>query len=93
MRVWITRSWRSRPFHPRPGQVRSQPPTAAPAQTQTTAKKDDPNEKICVKEESTGSRVSVKRVCMTRAEWADRKLQDQQELTRVQTQRGTSNGN
>jgi hypothetical protein len=71
----------------------AQAPAAAPAQTQTTAKKDDPNEKICVKEESTGSRVSVKRVCMTRAEWADRKLQDQQELTRVQTQRGTSNGN
>ena len=71
----------------------AQAPVAAPAQTQTTAKKDDPNEKICVKEESTGSRVAVKRVCMTRAEWADRKLQDQQELTRVQTQRGTSNGN
>lgn len=71
----------------------AQAPAAAPAQTQTTAKKDDPNEKICVKEEITGSRLGAKRICMTRAEWADRKLQDQQELTRVQTQRGTSNGN
>jgi hypothetical protein len=65
---------------------------AAPAQT-TAKPKEDPNEKICVKEEVTGSRLGAKRICMTRAEWADRKLQDQQELTRVQTQRGTSNGN
>lgn len=72
----------------------AQAPAAASAQTQATAKpKEDPNEKICVKEEVTGSRLGAKRICMTRAEWADRKLQDQQELTRVQTQRGTSNGN
>ena len=68
--------------------------TQAPAPAQTTAtKKEDPNEKICVKEEVTGSRLGAKRICMTRAEWADRKLQDQQELVRAQTQRGTSNGN
>ena len=71
----------------------AQAPAAVPAQTQTTAKKDDPNEKICVKEESTGSRLGAKRICMTRAEWADRKLQDQQELTRVQTQRSGPSGN
>ena len=71
----------------------AQAPGAAAAQTQTTAKKDDPNEKICVKEESTGSRLGAKRICMTRAEWADRKLQDQQELTRVQTQRSGPSGN
>jgi hypothetical protein len=71
----------------------AQAPAAAPAQTQTTAKKADPNEKICVKEETTGSRLGAKRVCMTRAEWADRKLQDQQELTRVQIQRSGQSGN
>lgn len=71
----------------------AQAPAAAPAQTQTTAKNNDPNEKICVKEESTGSRLGAKRICMTRAEWADRKLQDQQELTRVQTQRSGPSGN
>lgn len=64
----------------------AQAPAASPAEA--TAKKDDPNEKVCVKEEITGSRLGAKRVCMTRAEWADRKLQDQQELVRVQTQRG-----
>jgi hypothetical protein len=71
----------------------AQAPAAAPSQAQTTAKQNDPNEKICVKEESTGSRLGAKRVCMTRAEWADRKLQDQQELNRVQTQRGGPAGN
>jgi hypothetical protein len=71
----------------------AQAPAAAPAQAQSTAKKQDPNEKICVKEESTGSRLGAKRICMTRAEWADRKLQDQQELTRVQTQRSGPAGN
>ena len=40
-----------------------------------------------------GTRLGAKRVCMTRAEWDDRKLQDQQELTRVQTQRSGPNGN
>lgn len=66
----------------------AQAPAAPSAQAQTTAKADDPNEKICVKEEITGSRLGAKRICMTRAEWADRKLQDQQELVRAQTQRG-----
>ena len=68
--------------------------TQAPAPAQATAtKKEDPNEKVCVKQEVTGSRLGAKRVCMTRAEWADRKLQDQQELTRVQTQRSGPSGN
>jgi hypothetical protein len=72
----------------------AQAPAAAPPQTQSNAKpKEDPNEKICMKEEVTGSRLGAKRICMTRAEWADRKLQDQQELTRVQTQRSGPTGN
>lgn len=76
------------------GPAISQAPAASPAQAQATAKpKEDPNEKVCVKQETTGSRLGAKRVCLTRAEWADRKLQDQQELTRVQTQRSGPNGN
>jgi hypothetical protein len=72
----------------------AQAPAANPQQTQTTAApKYDPNEKICVKQETTGTRLGAKRVCMTRAEWDDRKLQDQQELTRVQVQRGGPAGN
>ncbi|WP_395624241.1 hypothetical protein [Sphingomonas daechungensis] len=71
----------------------AQAPAAAPAPAQTQTKPNDPNEKVCVKQEVIGSRLGTKKVCMTRAEWADRKLQDQQELTRVQTQRSGPTGN
>ena len=67
--------------------------SASAQQSQAAASAGDPNEKICVKEESTGTRLGAKRVCMTRGEWADRKLQDQQELMRVQTQRSGTRGN
>lgn len=46
------------------------------------------DEKICQKQEVTGSRLAKKRVCKTRAEWADHQLQDRQDIERVQTQRG-----
>ena len=49
----------------------------------------DPNEIICEKQEVTGSRLATRRVCRTRAEWADLRLQDRQETERVQVQRGT----
>ena len=65
--------------------------SAAPTQTQATANTkaaDNSDEIICQKQEVTGSRVGVKRVCMTRSQWADRRLQDRQELERVQVQRG-----
>jgi invasion protein IalB len=59
---------------------------AQPATTGTVA--GDPNEVVCQKQESTGSRLARKKVCMTRAQWADRQLQDRQEIEKVQTQRG-----
>jgi hypothetical protein len=43
---------------------------------------------ICEKQEVIGSRLARKKVCHTRAEWADLKLQDRQELERAQTRRG-----
>ena len=74
--------------------------TAVPALAQSTAASanqapanaapvNNPNEIVCEKQETTGSRIGARRVCMSRAEWADRKLQDRQELERVQVQRGT----
>jgi predicted secreted protein len=52
------------------------------------AKPQDRNQKICEKVEITGSRLAAKRVCMTRGQWEDARLQDRQEIERVQTQRG-----
>ena len=61
-------------------------PAATPA---ASANQPDPNEVICEKQEVVGSRIAKKRVCMTRAQWADRRLVDRQEIERVQVQRGT----
>lgn len=60
----------------------------APA-AQAAAKPVNANEIVCEKQETTtGTRLGAKRVCMTRGEWADRRMQDRQELERVQIQRG-----
>jgi hypothetical protein len=48
---------------------------AAPASAQDgasrSAKQRDPNERVCEKQEVLGSRLAVKRICMTRAEWVE----------------------
>ena len=62
-------------------------PAAAPATTEKQA--DDLNKLVCEKQESTGSRLAKKRICLTKAQWAERRLQDRQELERVQMQRGS----
>jgi hypothetical protein len=60
--------------------------TAAPAQPSSKeAQRTDPHEQIiCEKIVVTGSRLSSKRVCGTRAEWAERRLRDRQEVERAQ---------
>jgi predicted secreted protein len=63
-------------------------PSPAPATATGSAR--DLNKIICEKQEVIGSRLATRRVCMTRAEWADRKLQDRQEIERVQVQRGSN---
>ena len=63
--------------------------TTAQAPAEAAKPKNSADEIICEKKETTGSRIGAKRVCMTRAQWAERQLQDRQELDRVQIQRGT----
>lgn len=66
-------------------------PVASPVQAVAGEKKapqaagQDPNEKVCENITAIGSRLSKKRVCGTRAEWADRKLQDRQAVEKAQT--------
>ena len=62
--------------------------TTTPVAQTVNQKTVDPNERVCERQESIGSRIASKRICMTRAQWADRRLQDRQELERVQVQRG-----
>ena len=64
-------------------------PEANGTEQQKGAKSDDPGQQvICEKQEVVGSRLAVKRVCKTRAQWAEDRLQDRKEVERVQTQRG-----
>ncbi|NUT01728.1 MAG: hypothetical protein HOP96_12220 [Sphingomonas sp.] len=44
----------------------------------------DPNERICEKVPMIGSRLASKRICATRAEWAERKQQDKEALEAAQ---------
>ena len=46
----------------------------------------DPNEVVCQKQEVLGSRLQTKRVCRTRAEWAEMQRLDRMELDKTQTQ-------
>ncbi len=63
--------------------------STAPANSGTPASKQlDPNEVICERQEDVGSRLASHKVCMTRAQWAEQKGQDRQQLEKVQVQRG-----
>jgi hypothetical protein len=44
----------------------------------------DPNEKICESIKVVGSRLATRRVCATRAEWADHRRQDREETEKAQ---------
>ena len=63
-------------------------PAAKPPEQPSNA-----NEIVCEKQEVIGSRLGAKKVCMTRAQWAERRLEDRQDLEKVQVQRGYSRDN
>ena len=53
----------------------------------------DPNERICENLTIVGSRLSKKRVCATRAEWAERKREDRQVIDQAQQGRHCGSAN
>ncbi len=55
-----------------------------PALSESKPKKGDPNEIVCEKIGVVGSRLAVKRVCGTRAEWAEKRKMDRDVLDQVQ---------
>lgn len=60
-----------------------------PALAQTQAKTGyDPNEKVCESVPVIGSRLARKRVCATRAEWAEKKRLDREAVEQAQKQIG-----
>ena len=67
----------------------SDQPAAPPAAQKKSA---DPNQIVCEKIEVVGSRLAVKKVCMTRGEWAEQQRNDRQDVQRAQSQRGCNQG-
>ena len=55
--------------------------TPPPAAAQS---RNDPNKIICETQEVIGSRLATKRVCATRAQWAERRLQERLQIDQSQ---------
>ena len=70
--------------------------TAAVAQapnegtTRAAPGNDDPNEVICVSQETTGSRVNRVRICRTRQQWTESRQETRKTIDRVQSMKTTS---
>jgi hypothetical protein len=58
--------------------------SAPPAEPTANKSKSDPNERVCENITPVGSRLGGKRVCATRAEWAEKRRQDQDAIDRAQ---------
>lgn len=58
---------------------------ASPASNPKKGK--DPNEKVCENQKVLGSRLAVRRVCATRAEWEERRQRERDIIDRTQVQR------
>jgi len=62
-------------------------PAAQSAQGAQPVKADATEEKICEKITVTGSRLGIRKICATRAEWAERRRQDRDVADGFQTMR------
>jgi hypothetical protein len=54
------------------------------AQTDKAKTPLDPNEKVCETIKPVGSRLTTKRFCATRAEWAEKRKLDREEIEKAQ---------
>jgi hypothetical protein len=70
------------------GQAARDPAVVKVASQPGAVKGSNPDEVVCEKVESIGTRLSNNRVCMSRAQWAEQKRLSRAEIERVQTQRG-----
>ncbi|MFO1239227.1 MAG: hypothetical protein U1E64_02640 [Sphingomonadaceae bacterium] len=68
-------------------------PAPTPTGAAKAAKTRDPNRMICETSLETGSRLAKKRVCMTAAEWDERRHEDSQLVNRAQVQRSFESPN
>jgi invasion protein IalB len=71
------------------GSVPALAQNAQPTQQPAAKPAKDPNEIVCEKQEVIGSRLATKRVCKTRAEWAEEKRLNRMDIEKAQTLRST----
>ena len=57
---------------------------SADTPAQTARPKLDPNQRICEDVTQVGSRLATKRICATRAEWAEKRKQDRETVDQAQ---------
>lgn len=77
----------------------AQPVVAATSQPAPTpivvvgkdGKKSDPNRIICEKQETTGTRLGARKVCLTAAQWQEKRREHREELERAQKNVGIKN--
>jgi len=67
------------------GAVIAPPAAAADADKRPAARKNDPDQIVCERQEILGSRLSTRKVCHTRQEWAEQRRGDREAVTRAQT--------
>ena len=67
------------------------PGTAQP-NTGVASAAGDPGQTVCEKVEEIGTRLSSKRVCMTRAEWAEQRRRNREEVEKAQQTRCNGEG-
>ena len=70
--------------------VFAQTPAEAPATTKL-GPNQDPNQIVCQTQNEIGSRLNRRRVCRTRAEWAEHQRMYRQNIERAQNQSQTQN--
>lgn len=64
----------------------AQASTGTPPRTSASGRRPlDPGEVVCERQEVLGSRLARRKVCMTRAEWAERRRLDREEIRRAQS--------
>ena len=59
----------------------------ASSPAESPKKSPDSNEKVCETHQVLGSRLAVRRVCASRAEWEERRQRERDMIDRTQTQR------
>lgn len=57
---------------------------SVPLSAQASKPEEDPNERVCEKQTVVGSRLAVRRVCATRAEWAEKRRLDREAIDKTQ---------